>query len=198
MGACLRRTQPTVDSRLPASVSAFVEQVLPHQDALRTLAITLCKDDDAANDLVQDTLERALRRFRPGAIANVRSWLFAILRNRFIDHCRSGQYRLTLLPANLLAPVNAPATNPAWATITPEQLALAVRALDDEFRVVFELFEVEHRSYDEIAARLGIAKNTVGTRLVRARRKLRDALTADARVHDFSDGTAPPSRSAAT
>jgi RNA polymerase sigma-70 factor (ECF subfamily) len=169
-----------VSSRDPQAAiqTGFAEHVLPHQTALRTLARTLCKNDDTANDLVQDTLVRALRGFRVGEIANVRSWLFAILHNLFIDQCRRGQHAPAQLPADIGAPVEEPATNPAWATITSEELAVAVSALDEEFRIVFQLFEVEHRSYDEIAARLGIAKNTVGTRLARARRKLRDALMA--------------------
>jgi RNA polymerase sigma-70 factor (ECF subfamily) len=158
--------------------TGFAEHVLPHQAALRTLARALCKHDDAANDLVQDTLVRALRVYRAGEIANVRSWLFAILHNLFVDQCRRRRHAPAQLRADIGAPVEEPATNPMWATITSEELAVAVRALDEDFRIVFQLFEVEHRSYDEIAARLGIAKNTVGTRLVRARRKLRDALMA--------------------
>jgi RNA polymerase sigma-70 factor (ECF subfamily) len=164
--------------RQAAIQPGFEEQVLPHRAALRTLALTLCKNSDGADDLVQDTLVRALGSFRAGEIANVRGWLFAVLHNLFIDQCRRGRNASAPLPANIVAPVEEPATNPAWATITSEELAVAVSKLDEEFRVVFQLFEVERRSYDEIAARLRIPKATVGTRLVRARRKLRDALLA--------------------
>jgi RNA polymerase sigma-70 factor (ECF subfamily) len=164
--------------RQAAIQTGFEEHVLPHRAALRMMALTLCKSDDVADDLVQDTLVRALRSFRPGEIGNVRGWLFAILHNLFIDQCRRGRHAAAPLPADIVAPVEEPATHPAWASVTSEELARAVRALDEEFRVVFQLFEVERRSYDEIAARLGIPKATVGTRLSRARRKLRDALLA--------------------
>ena len=65
---------------------------------------------------------------------------------------------------------------PWWTAITGEQMATAIARLDQDFRVVYELKEIEHKSYDEIAATLGIRKATVGTRVLRARRKLKKIL----------------------
>ena len=66
---------------------------------------------------------------------------------------------------------------PAWLDITPEQVQAALAQIGDEFRVVYELATSANRSYKEIAAQLRLPAATVGTRLIRARRKLRRLLT---------------------
>ena len=52
----------------------------------------------------------------------------------------------------------------------------AVARLPEEFRSVYQMHAIDGRSYSEIALKLALPKNTVGTRLIRARRKLRDLL----------------------
>ena len=167
-----------VVGRTPAA--AFAEQVLPHEAALLAAALALCGGcHDEARDLVQDTLERALRSFESsGPQTSVRSWLVAIAHNLFIDRCRRNQRgpRLVDIDGADVGEVSPDEPAPAWAEIGPAELRAAVARLDAEFRVVFELFEFERRSYDEISAQLGVPKSTVGTRLVRARRKLRRLL----------------------
>ena len=59
------------------------------------------------------------------------------------------------------------------------QAMLVLRACPEEQRITFELFAFHGKSYDEIAAKLKIAKNTVGTRIMRARSKLRELFTAE-------------------
>ena len=66
-----------------------------------------------------------------------------------------------------------PADAPLWMRIDAQQLRAAVDRLEPEFREVFTLHAFERRSYKDIAAALDIPQNTVGTRLLRARRKLR-------------------------
>jgi RNA polymerase sigma-70 factor (ECF subfamily) len=107
---------------------------------------------------------------------NLRSWMVAILNNLFIDRCR--KHRRTprteaLDGLELAAP--EPGAAPAWARVTAQQIDTALATLGPEFRRVYEL-HVRGRSYDEIAAELRIAKPTVGTRLIRARKKLKEAL----------------------
>jgi RNA polymerase sigma-70 factor (ECF subfamily) len=151
-----------------------------HKDALTAFAIRLCRDRAEANDLVQDTFERALRRFEALAPeTNVRAWLFTILQNGFIDRCRRKNVAPRFEPVDdeaVAAPAPESAGAPAWARITAEQLGAAIDSLDDDFRVVYRMHAIESRSYQEIAGALGIPQNTVGTRLARARRKLRDIL----------------------
>ena len=154
-------------------------EVRRHEPVLSAIATRLCRDPADARDLVQDTFERAVRAWsRLPEDANVRAWLITILNRLFIDRCRRTR-RTTPIDADVVpleVPCAEPAAPPAWARVTAEQLARAVERLDDEFRRAYELHAIQGRSYKEIAAALEIPPSTVGTRLLRARRKLRDLL----------------------
>ena len=161
------------------SENTFVGFVRKHEAALYGLALRLSGNSADAADLVQDTFERALRSYAqlpPGA--NERAWAAAILHNRFIDGCR----RRKRTPVHeqveeMLVAHDPEPPAPAWLDITPEQVQAALAKIGDEFRVVYELATAQNRSYKEIAAQLRLPAATVGTRLIRARRKLRRLLT---------------------
>lgn len=157
--------------------ATFVDEVRAHEDALRAMAFRLCRNSADAADLVQDTLERALNRFHTlAADSNVRNWLFIVLHNRFIDLCRR-RSRQREGPLEEHEPFcNEAEEPPAWADITDEDLRAAVLRLPDDLRAAYELRVHEGRSYCEIARALGIATMTVGTRLTRARARLRALL----------------------
>jgi RNA polymerase sigma-70 factor (ECF subfamily) len=152
----------------------FEDAVRAHELELTRLAEQLSAGQADARDLVQDTFERALRAWgRLPAGSNVRGWLVTILRNLFIDRCRHARRGQTL---SIQDEVPAPAPDdaaPPWADVTPEQLRAALSELDGEFRHAYELHALEGWSYRRIADELGIPLSTVGTRLLRARRKLR-------------------------
>ena len=156
---------------------AFAEVVREHEAALTALARRLCGNAADADDLVHDTYERALRAWeRYADRGNLRGWLASILHNLFIDRCR----RVKRAPVHegvdtVDLPAVEQAAPPRWANVTPEQIAVALAGIGNEFRVVYEM-HAAGKSYDEIATALRIAKNTVGTRLVRARKKLKEAL----------------------
>jgi RNA polymerase sigma-70 factor (ECF subfamily) len=156
---------------------AFAQAVREHEVLLLGIARRLCGNEADAADLVHDTYERALRAWeRYSDRGNLRSWMVAILNNLFIDRCRKNRRTPkteTIDDIELAAP--EPATPPAWAHITDQQLETALATLGAEFRRVYEL-HARGRSYEEIATELAIPKNTVGTRLIRARKKLKDAL----------------------
>jgi RNA polymerase sigma-70 factor (ECF subfamily) len=149
-----------------------------HEAAVRAFALRLCRNSADASDLAQATFERALRRwgtFTPGT--NARAWLFSILHNAFIDRCRrraTEPRAASIEDTEIAAP--PPSERSVWSSITPEQVASAVATLDEGFRAVYRLHAEEQLSYQEIAAQLGLPVNTVGTRLARARRKLRALL----------------------
>jgi RNA polymerase sigma-70 factor (ECF subfamily) len=166
---------PTLDSRWFAS---FLRE---HESALRATALRLCGNTADAQDLVQDTMERGLlnqSRYKPGTDA--RAWLFTILHHLFIDRCRSRgrERRADVTAEDVQERVAAPEAEalPGWASISPEQLREALEKLPEEFRLVYQLHALEGRSYIEISERLGIPKATVGTRLIRARRRLKELL----------------------
>jgi len=166
-------------ARLRAVPIAFDALVREHGEAVRAFALRLCKTPVDADDLAQDCMERALRRFdtlTPGT--NARAWLLTILHNAFIDRCRRRTIdKLAHDIDGVPLPAPEPSEPPAWASVTAEQLAAAVARLDDEFRAGYRLHG-DGRSYQEMAATLGIPVNTVGTRLSRARSKLRALLEA--------------------
>jgi RNA polymerase sigma-70 factor (ECF subfamily) len=166
---------PTLDSRW---YEAFVRE---HESVLHGTALRLCGNASDARDLVQDTLERGLRslaRYKPGT--DGRAWLLTILHHLFIDRCRSRirERRADVSAEEVEERVAAPEAEalPTWAAISPEQLREALEKIPEEFRLVYQLHALEGRSYIEIAERLGIPKATVGTRLIRARRRLKELL----------------------
>jgi len=169
------------DRGCPVTVErAFAQAVREHEALLMGIARRLCGNDADAADLVHDTYERALRAWdRYADRGNLRSWMVAILNNLFIDRCRKTR-RTPRTEAiddlELAAP--EPAAPPAWSNVTHLQVDAALATIGAEFRKVYELHALG-RSYDEIAAELKIAKATVGTRLIRARRKLRAALVRE-------------------
>jgi len=146
---------------------------------LLTMAERLCGNRADARDLVQDTFERALRQVEQAAPRNLRAWLAATLHNLFIDHCRARARRPVVDPLvdDLPAAAEDPAPAPPWAHITIDDVRAAVGELDPIFRDVYILHTFEHQTYEQIAARLGIERITVGTRLSRARRRLREILS---------------------
>ena len=69
------------------------------------------------------------------------------------------------------------APEPVWAGIGVDDLRAGVEQLPDELRTVYRMFALEGRSYNDVAETLGIPKATVGTRLTRARARLKELLT---------------------
>jgi RNA polymerase sigma-70 factor (ECF subfamily) len=158
---------------------AFEPLVRPHLQELFVRALRFERTPVDACDLVQDTLERGLRRFgqfRPGT--NVRVWLFTIMFHLFIDRCRRRAHEQLMEPVEA-EEVPAPEPEPAsaWDAINDTQLRRALARLESPFREIVELHCESHCSYKEISERLHIPLGTVGTRLLRARRKLRTLLT---------------------
>lgn len=176
---------PRVESRPPSSPTLdsrwFAAFAREHEAALHATAMRLCGNATDARDLVQDTFERGLRnlaRYKVGT--DGRAWLLTILHHLFIDRCRSRtrERRADVSAEDVEERIAAPEPEavPTWASISPEQLREALEKIPEEFRTVYRLHALEGRSYIEIAERLGIPKATVGTRLIRARRKLKELL----------------------
>lgn len=151
---------------------AFADDV----SALGHLARRLCRNSADADDLVQDTFERALRaEGRYAERGQRRGWLATILLNRFRDGKRTTSRHA--VPSAAIEYFAAPEADEAqaWQLVSDADLAAALDQLDPAFRRVYEL-AARGLSYAEIAAELGISVNTVGTRLLRARLRLRDML----------------------
>jgi RNA polymerase sigma-70 factor (ECF subfamily) len=161
----------------------IVEEVaLRHGRALRSIARRLTGDRDEASDLVQDTLERALCCGGGLASQALYAWMVAVMRNLFIDRCRQRRVRLRCLHAfywcgweSFLEPDAPDETLPTSSSLTYDDVTEALLKLAPPFREVFEL-SARNLSLSQIGAVLGIPAATAGTRLFRARRKLRAIL----------------------
>jgi RNA polymerase sigma-70 factor (ECF subfamily) len=167
----------------------FARQALPHLGVLHAAAQRYAKRDRAAaEDLVQETLLRALiswERFRPGT--DCRAWLLKILTNSFINGYRrkTRQRRLAQNEELLFCPRRRRAAHQPEATLMESMLAdeviAALESLPDEFVEAVALADLAGMSYREVAARIGCPIGTVMSRLHRARKLLAEQLTDYAR-----------------
>jgi RNA polymerase sigma-70 factor (ECF subfamily) len=143
--------------------------------ALRRYARGLVSDPMLADDLVQDTLERAWSRFglwqRRG---EVRAWMFGILHNQFIDTLRFRRSRLEDTAGDALPEIPQRATQSD--RIEVHDLDRALQRLPEDQRAVLLLVAVEDCSYQEAAAILDVPIGTVMSRLARARERLRNEM----------------------
>ncbi len=143
--------------------------------ALRRYARGLVSDAMRADDLVQDTLERAWSRFslwqRRGEI---RAWMFGIMHNQFIDEVRARRSRPEDNVGDDLPEVAQRATQSD--RIEVQDLDRVLQRLSAEQREVLLLVAVEQMSYTEAAAVVGVPVGTVMSRLARARERLRHEL----------------------
>jgi RNA polymerase sigma-70 factor (ECF subfamily) len=163
-----------------AAASERLQEMLDaSSERLRAVARRLCRNDADAHDLVQDTWERAVRaQAKDATQVLTEAWLTTVLHNAFIDLCRRRKREGTTEEVESVAiAVPEPERVAAWQEVTPKQLAAAVAMLPDEFANVYRLFAAGS-SYTEIAERLAIPKATVGTRISRARTRLRAILLA--------------------
>jgi|SRR5215469_788187 len=157
-------------------------------DGLYSYALVLSRNQAEAEDLVQETCLRALRameKLRPDS--NVKSWLFTILRNIWLNQLRQRKTAPDMVELDTSEHVANRAVDssrdPYAAYVSDlegEQVRNAIEQLPFEFREVILLREYEVLSYEEIAEMLRCPVGTVMSRLARARSKLRDLLLATA------------------
>jgi RNA polymerase sigma factor (sigma-70 family) len=154
---------------------ARVQELIPR---LRRYARALTGEREAADDLVQDTLERAwskLHLWRHGS--DLRAWLFTIMHNVHVNHVRS-RSSASMLPLDdeiADAPVRAAQSD----MLEVRDIDSALRRLPTEQREVILLVALERMSYGEAAKTLGIPIGTVMSRLSRARERMRVMLAGE-------------------
>jgi RNA polymerase sigma-70 factor (ECF subfamily) len=159
-------------------------QIEPHIAGLRRFARALLRGDrDGADDLVQDSLERALSRWHSHRReASLRGWLYTILYNRFLSEVgrrkRVGLYeRLAEVDEEALPGVEGG----QYSALEHRDLKRAFATLPEEQRSVLLLVAVEDLSYEETARVLGVPVGTVMSRLSRGRERLRRTMSGERR-----------------
>ena len=153
-------------------------EIVAHIPRLRRYARALAGDGHRADDLVQDTLERALAKFylwRHGS--DLRAWLFTIMHNVFINQLKARR-ELALDGALEDGLQSAPQSDP----LELRDLDAALRQLPLEQREVLLLVGLEQLSYAEVSKALGIPAGTVMSRLSRGRERLRAVMSGSAAV----------------
>jgi len=178
----------------PVAPRAFEELVSEHLDSLYRTALRLVGGGVAdAEDLLQDAVLRAFEHFSQLRNQDAgRSWLFAILVRTNLNRVRAAGRRSEQLTADVSDGAFEEALAAWQPSATPEELFESmesadriVEALDDlnpELRAVIVLTAVEGFSQREAAQMLGVPEGTVASRLFRARRDLRDALSEGAKA----------------
>jgi RNA polymerase sigma-70 factor (ECF subfamily) len=166
---------------------AFAADVLGYLEPLYATALRLTRNREDAEDLVQDTVVRALRfadRFNRGT--NLRAWLYTILHNTWRNRRRDAARATVDVDSER---VEQAASLPGGPQVfeTPERILLresidadlqqALDALPEVFREAVWLRDVDEFSYAEIAEMLGVPAGTVMSRISRGRRMLLDRLS---------------------
>ncbi|HEX9372317.1 MAG TPA: sigma-70 family RNA polymerase sigma factor [Roseiflexaceae bacterium] len=163
-------------------IARFEQTVLPHLDAAYNLARWLMRNDQDAEDMVQEACLRALRFFDGFHGVDSRGWLLAIVRNTCYTWLRHNRAHELATPFDEdIHGAESEALNPetiVQRSAEGQLLREALEALPLEFREVVVLRELEGLSYKEIAGIADIPIGTVMSRLARARRRLQHYLAA--------------------
>ncbi len=178
-----------------AELEEFERAILTHAPNLLAVACRLARSRPEAEDLVQDTLVKALRakeQYETGT--NLKAWLLKILKNTFINrYRRSGLERSVMdgpeadpladgwIGAATLRGMRDP-EGQAMRPVLEREISAALDAIPEEFRLVVVLADVEELSYREIADLVGCPIGTVMSRLHRGRRLLKTSLLEQARM----------------
>ncbi|MCU0261612.1 MAG: sigma-70 family RNA polymerase sigma factor [Ilumatobacteraceae bacterium] len=164
----------------PPAHDAFERHVLPEIEVLLRVARSLTRNHAEAEDLVQDTLVRAFRAIDRFDGRHPRAWLLTILRNAHINRNRRRRPELLRDPDLALERLESTASGDRAESSVDDaidsEILRAVAALDEPFRRVLELVDVDGLTYAEAAEVLGIPIGTVMSRLHRARARIRDRL----------------------
>jgi len=148
--------------------------IVPYIPNLRRYARALVGDREGADDLVQDTLERAVRKFHLWRPGDLRAWLFSIMHNVFVNQLKARKIAYEVeIDDTIAAPIS---------TVTSTDLMdldRGLAAISPDQREVILLIALEDMTYAEVGRALGIPIGTVMSRLSRGREKLRRLMEGD-------------------
>jgi RNA polymerase sigma factor (sigma-70 family) len=184
----------------------FEKEFMPLMRQAYGFAYRLTYNEDSAKDLVQDTYIKAFRfydSFQKGT--NAKAWLFRILKNTFINDYRKKakepfkydysevEERYNSDEANVGPDNNLVSRDSNKLTIDQvnglmgDEMTMALNGLQDDFREIIILCDLEDFKYEEIADVLQIPIGTVRSRLHRARNALKDKIKEYAKTLGYSD-----------
>lgn len=157
----------------------FDDVAATHLPALRARAAQMCRGHGDPDDLVQDALMRAfVARDQMKDPLRARGWLLTIVTNTFLDSLRRRRARPGEVALEMELPAPVAEADEIWAELSLDDIRAAVAELPDDVRETYRRFALEGQDYAVISAELGVPKATVGTRILRARKRLRELLLA--------------------
>lgn len=149
--------------------TADLQTCLP---ALQRFAIQLTRDSDRASDLVQDTVERALRKAHLFDGTNLKSWLFTICRRVFLNQIRSEKAKGVSIDLENVPQSSISANESQEQIMHYNDVASAFERLPLNDKIILSLIVMEGMKYEEAATLLEVPVGTVRSRLSRARTRL--------------------------
>lgn len=162
------------------STAEFDEVLLQNADFLKPFAINLTRDSEAANDLYQETIYKALSNHEKyNAGTNIKAWLFTIMRNIFINDYRRKTKQKTIFDNStndfLINTPQLAISNNAESSLRMKEITAAIHQLPEIFKVPFRLY-FDGYKYQEIADVLGEPLGTIKSRIHFARKLLKERL----------------------
>jgi RNA polymerase sigma-70 factor (ECF subfamily) len=152
--------------------------IVPYIPNLRRYARALVGDRDGADDLVQDTLERAVRKFHLWKPGDLRAWLFSIMHNVFVNQLKARKIAPQVEIDETMIAAHIPTAN----SVDVLDLQRALLCLAPEQREVVLLIALEDMTYADVSTSLGIPIGTVMSRLSRGRERLRKLMNGEAKT----------------
>ncbi|UTA68112.1 MULTISPECIES: RNA polymerase sigma factor [Emticicia] len=149
--------------------------------ALKPFAFRLTKDQEDANDLLQDTLVKAfMNREKYTDGTNLKAWLYTIMKNTFITNYQRIMRRNTFIDTtdnlHFINSTESSIENEAYSSFTMRDINHAVEALDENYRQPF-MMHFSGFKYHEIAQKLKVPIGTVKNRIHIARKELKEKLS---------------------
>jgi len=159
----------------------FSQMLVRNADFLKPFAINLTRDTDAANDLYQETLYKALaNQEKYNAGTNIKAWLFTIMRNIFINDYRRRTKQRTIFDNSpneyLINQKQGIVANTAESNLRIKEINKAIQQLPGIFKTPFLLY-FDGYKYNEIAAVLQEPLGTIKSRIHFARKLLKEQIS---------------------
>ncbi|WP_173934122.1 sigma-70 family RNA polymerase sigma factor [Chelativorans sp. Marseille-P2723] len=161
-----------------SATSSFRDGLLAAVPTLRAFAVSLAKNADRADDLVQETLVKAWDKqdsFQPGT--NLKAWLFTILRNEFYSQMRKRRREVEDADGMITARLSVNPSQESSSDLTDFRRALEL--LPEDQREAIILIGASGFSYEEAAEICGCAVGTIKSRVSRARSRLQQILAIE-------------------
>ena len=180
--------QALIKSALEGDLNAFNRLVLHYQDMVYNVAYRIMGEHAASDDATQEAFISAYKKLNQYRGGSFKAWLLRIVTNACYDELRRRQRH----PVTALEPElddGETLEDPYWIeddTLTPEErseqnelqaaIQRCINALEDKFRIVLVLVDVEGLDYETASVAAGTPLGTIKSRLARARNRVQDCL----------------------